>query len=264
MLSIYLAYLKTSIAVMFQYRASMLIWMIWRVIEPIIYLVVWTTVAKSRGDEVGGYTPGTFAAYYIVVMIVQQYTFTWIMHEYEWRVRSGTLSAVLLKPIHPIHSDIADNIGYKVLMTVIIFPAALFIGLLFAPVFTFHADLFILFLLAVVLSYVMRFFIEWALALVAFWTTRNEAFNQVYFLLGLFLTGRIAPLGLLPDWLREVGDALPFQWMLAFPIELLLGRLTNGEIAHGLTMLVLYLVFGFGLHHIVWWRGVRKYSAVGA
>ena len=247
MLSIYLAYLKTSIAVMFQYRASMLIWMIWRVIEPIIYLVVWTTVAKSRGGEVGGYTPGTFAAYYIVVMIVQQYTFTWIMHEYEWRVRSGTLFAVLLKPIHPIHSDIADNIGYKVLMTVIIFPAALFIGLLFAPVFTFHADLFILFLLAVVLSYVMRFFIEWALALVAFWTTRNEAFNQVYFLLGLFLTGRIAQVRI---------------WKLT---DFVLGSIVLGYALFNRGLDVGFdETITFAVSRLFWRYGLRNYSGASA
>jgi len=49
MFSIYLAYLKTSLAQMFQYRVGMAIYMIGRIIEPIIYLVVWTTVASSRG-----------------------------------------------------------------------------------------------------------------------------------------------------------------------------------------------------------------------
>lgn len=264
MFSIYLAYLKTSLAQMFQYRVGMAIYMIGRIIEPIIYLVVWTTVASSRGGQVGGYTPEAFAAYYIVLMIVNQFTFTWIMHEYEYRVRSGALSAVLLKPIHPIHSDIADNIGYKVLMSVIIFPATLIVGALFRPAFVFQLDLFLFFLISLLLAYLLRFFIEWTVALVSFWTTRNEAFNQIYFLIGLFLTGRIAPLSLLPEWLRQTGDALPFQWMVAFPVELLLGRLSGPEITHGLTMQIAWVGFGLVLHRVVWWRGIRKYSAVGA
>ncbi len=264
MVSIYLAYLKTSIAMMFQYRAAMAIWMIGRILEPVIYLVVWTTVAESRGGQVGGYTPETFAAYYIVLMVVQQITFSWIMHEYEWRIRSGTLSAVLLKPIHPIHSDIADNIGYKVLTSVILIPSVVVMGLVFKPTFTFDLTLFLLFLLTMGFAYLLRFYIEWSLALVAFWTTRNEAFNQVFFLVGLFLTGRIAPLGLLPHWLRQIGDALPFQWMVAFPVELLLGRLSEQQITHGLMMQVAWIAFGFVLHRVVWWRGIRKYSAVGA
>jgi len=40
-------------------------------------------------------------------------TFTWIMWEYDYRIREGLLSPVLLRPVHPIHADIADNISSK-------------------------------------------------------------------------------------------------------------------------------------------------------
>ena len=264
MFSIYWSYLKTTLALQFQYRVAMSIWMIGRLLEPTVYLVVWTTVAEARGGNVGGYSPADFAAYYIVLMLVVQYTFTWIMHEYEYRIRSGDLSSVLLKPIHPIHSDIADNIGYKVLTSVIIFPATGFLYWMFDPVFNTTVKLFGLFLISMILAYFLRFLLEWSLALVAFWTTRNEAINQMYFLLTLFLSGRIAPLDLLPDWLRAIGDVLPFKWFAAFPAELVLGRLSSEEINHGLMMQAAWLCVGLALHRVVWWRGIRKYSAVGS
>lgn len=264
MLRIYWAYLNTSLAWQFQYRVAMAIYMISRLLEPTVYLVVWTTVADARGGSVGGYSPADFAAYYIVLMLVNQFTFTWIMHEYQYRIRSGTLSAVLLKPIHPVHSDLADNFGYKIITAVIIFPAAAFLYWLFDPVFNTNLELIALFFLAMVLAYLLRFLTEWSLALISFWTTRNEAFNQMYFLLGLFLSGRIAPLDLLPDWLRAVAEVLPFKWAVAFPVELVLGRLTTEEITHGLGIQAAWLLFGIVLHRLVWSRGVRKYSAVGA
>ena len=31
------------------------------------------------------------------------------MYEFEYRIREGSLSFALLKPVHPIHSDIADK-----------------------------------------------------------------------------------------------------------------------------------------------------------
>ena len=102
----------------------MAIWMIGRILEPIIYLTVWTTVAHARGGSVGSYTPADFAAYYIVLMLVNQFTFSWIMHIYDFRIRQGELSNFLLKPIHPIHADIAENIAYKVMTALIIFPTA--------------------------------------------------------------------------------------------------------------------------------------------
>lgn len=264
MLSIYWAYLKTSLAWQFQYRVAMAIYMLGRLIEPTVYLVVWITVADARGGEVGGYGPADFAAYYIVLMVVNQFTFTWIMHEYQYRIRSGTLSAVLLKPIHPIHSDLADNVGYKLITLVVLVPAAAFLYWLFDPVFHTTAQLFLVFLFAMALAYLLRFLLEWSLALVSFWTTRNEAFNQMYFLLGLFLSGRIAPLDLLPGWLRTVADVTPFKWAVAFPVELFLGRLTDAEITRGLMIQGVWLLVGVVLHRIVWWRGIRKYSAVGA
>lgn len=264
MFAIYWSYLKTTLALQFQYRVAMSIWMIGRLLEPVVFLVVWITVARARGGDVGGYSPGDFAAYYIVLMIVNQFTFTWVMHEFEFRIRSGALSAVLLKPIHPIHSDLADNIGYKVLTSVIIIPAAGFLYWLFDPVFDPNLTLFGLFIVSMVLAYLLRFLLEWSLALIAFWTTRNEAFNQMYFLLGLFLSGRIAPLDLLPGWLRVLADVLPFKWSIAFPVELVLGRLSPEEITHGLMTQGVWLVVGLVLHRLVWWRGVKKFSAVGA
>ena len=58
-----------------------------------------------------------FAAYFIVLMLVDHVTYTWIMYEYEYRVREGMLSPALLRPVHPIHADIADNVSSKVLTT---------------------------------------------------------------------------------------------------------------------------------------------------
>ena len=82
------------------------------------------------------------------------------------------------------------------------------------------------FIPALLLAFLVRFLLEWTLALAAFWTTRVNAINQVYFVLMLFLAGQIAPLTLFPRWIQVVADILPFRWMLGFPVELVLGRLT--------------------------------------
>ena len=263
-LNIYWAFFKTTLAVQFQYRAAMSIWMIGRVLEPVVYLVVWATVAQARGGSVGNYNAADFAAYYIVLMIVNQFTFTWIMHEYDYRIRQGALSVLLLKPIHPIHSDIADNISYKILMSVIVFPTAIFLYILFDPNLIFHLHLFVLFLLSLTLAFLMRFFIEWTMALTAFWTTRNEAINQMYFTLGLFLSGRIAPIDLLPNFVQQIANALPFRWAIAFPVELMLGRLSQEQIDHGFTMQTIWLIISLILLKFVWRSGIKKYSAVGS
>lgn len=263
-LSIYWAFFKITLAVQFQYRVAMSIWMIGRILEPLVYLVVWSTVAHAQGGTVGNYNPADFAAYYIVLMIVNQFTFTWIMHEYDYRIRQGALSVLLLKPIHPIHSDIADNIAYKVLMSVIIFPTAILLYFLFEPNIVFHLQLFLAFTAALAIAFFMRFFVEWTLALIAFWTTRNEAINQMYFTLGLFLSGRIAPIDLLPEFAQTLANVLPFRWAVAFPVELMLGRLSSEQISYGFTMQGIWLIISLICLKLVWRSGVKKYSAVGS
>ena len=121
-----------------------------------------------------------------------------------------------------------------------------------------------LFIPALLLAFVVRFLIEWTLALAAFWTTRVSAINQTYFVLMLFLSGQIAPLTLLPSPVQVVAGILPFRWMIGFPVELLLGRLTLAETLTGLGIQFAWLLISFVLLRIIWRAGVQIYSAVGA
>ncbi|MDA0746465.1 MAG: ABC-2 family transporter protein [bacterium] len=263
-LDIYWTAFKTALAEQFQYRAAMAIWMLFRILEPVIYLVVWSTVAQARGGQVGGYETGDFVAYYIVLMVVNQFTFTWIMFEFEYRVRQGELSPLLLKPIHPIHQDIADNLAYKLLTTVILFPTVALLVFLFQPSFHPQPWAIVAFFPAMALAFLMRFFVEWTLALAAFWTTRVSAINQMYFVLGLFLSGRIAPISLLPEPVQLLANLLPYRWSLAFPVELFLGRLTEREMWTGFAAQAIWLALAFLIMSFTWRRGLRRYSAVGS
>jgi len=255
---------KTTFASMLQYRASLFIWMISSVLEPLIYLIVWSTVSNGSGGSVGGYTPGGFAAYYIAFMLVNQVTYTWIMWEYEYRVRQGSLSFALLKPVHPIHSDISDNLSSKLITLPILLVIGVLLALIFKPVASITWWAVLAFIPALFLAFLVRFLLEWTLALAAFWTTRVSAINQVYFVLMLFLAGQIAPLTLFPRWIQIVADILPFRWMLGFPVELVLGRLTPAQALQGLAAQGAWVVLSLIAIRVVWREGVRVYSAVGA
>ena len=55
--AIYWAFLKISLLNQFQYRAAMSIWMIGRILEPIIYLTVWVHCCPSAWRAGGGLFP---------------------------------------------------------------------------------------------------------------------------------------------------------------------------------------------------------------
>lgn len=261
---IYWIQLKTQLAVQFQYRIAMFIWMIGMVLEPVMYLIVWTTVARARGGSVGSYDAPEFAAYYIIMMAVNHATFSWIMWEYEYYVREGTLSGLLLRPIHPIHRDIADNLAYKVLTGTVLIPIATALWFIFgARAATSLTDV-LLFVPALALAAVLRILMEWTLAMAAFWVTRVAAINQLYMVVAYFFSGWIAPLELFPSIIRRISYLLPFRWTINFPIELLLGRLSGQEIAIGLLAQLCWIGVVLVVLNGVWQRGVRRFSAVGA
>lgn len=62
---------KIALMLNFQYRTAMAIWLIGLVLEPLVYLKVWTTVTRTQGGSMGGYA----AADFIVVMLVNHATF---------------------------------------------------------------------------------------------------------------------------------------------------------------------------------------------
>jgi ABC-2 type transport system permease protein len=261
---LYAQQFKTTMAAMFQYRASLLIWMIGQVLEPLVYLIVWSAVSNSAGGSVGSYTTRDFAGYFVVLMLVNQFSYTWIMYEFEYRVREGLLSFALLKPVHPIHSDIADNVSSKLLTL----PAMVLIAIALAAAF--HASIspqpwaVLIFIPVLLMAFLVRFLLEWTLALSAFWITRVGAINQTYFVLMLFLSGQIAPLTLLPYPVQILADLLPFRWLIGFPVELLLGKLSPVETLIGLGAQSVWLLIGLVLLRIVWKAGTKVYSAVGA
>jgi ABC-2 type transport system permease protein len=142
--------------------------------------------------------------------------------------------------------------------------AAVVLALMFRPAFHFIPWAVLASIPAIVLAFVLRFLLEWTLALAAFWTTRVSAINQMYFVALLFLSGQVAPIALLPAWVRAAADILPFRWMIGFPVELLLGRLTPAQALTGLGVQVIWIALGLALVRLVWRAGVRAYSAVGA
>jgi ABC-2 type transport system permease protein len=116
---------------------------------------------------------------------------------------------------------------------------------------------------AVALAAALGFLAGWVLAMAAFWTTRIAAINEVYFVAMLFSSGEIAPLALMPPVAQTLASLLPFRWAAAFPVELLLGRLTPEAALDGFAAQVMWLAILLALLKLVWRAAARRYSAVG-
>ena len=180
-IDIYTTTMRIAIAEQFQYRVANYFYMIGMVAEPVIYLVVWSTVAEQQGGEVGGFTPGDFAAYYIVWTLVRNMNIALTPWAWEERIKQGQLSTFLLKPMHVIHFDIAFMAGWKVVVIILWLPLAFFLSLLFHPTFNASLESVVVFFIAIWGAYLIRSLELWSLGMVTFWTTRVGPVFDVFF-----------------------------------------------------------------------------------
>ncbi len=261
--AVYLGLMKLSIQEQLQYRVANYFYMIGMIAEPVIYLVVWSTVARERGGEVGGYTAGTFAAYYIVWTLVRNMNIVFTPYGWEWRIRHGRLAIDLLRPIHPLHYDVAYFGGWKFVVILMWLPIAAVLILVFRP----SLDPTLLevgvFALAIWGAFFIRTMALWLLGMISFWTVRVGAIFELYFAAELLLSGRLVPLSLLPDWAERLADFLPFRWTFGYPIEALIGTLPPAELLGGLLAQLGWIIAGLVAVRLLWGRAVRRFSAVG-
>jgi ABC-2 type transport system permease protein len=263
LLDFYLTNMKTAVVTQFQYPVANYFYMIGMIAEPVIYLVVWSTIANAQGGEVAGYTAGTFAAYFIVWTLVRNMNIVFTPYGWEWRIQRGELSAMLLRPIHPLHNDLAYFAGWKVVVIVLWLPLAALLSLVFRPELSPTWLDVAVFGVAIWGAYLIRSMLLWMLGMVTFWTTRVAALYELFFAAELILSGRLVPMALMPDWVQGLAQYLPFKWTFGFPIESLVGRLTPQQLGSGLAMQLTWILIGTGLVLAVWRFGIRRYSAVG-
>jgi ABC-2 type transport system permease protein len=263
MLDFYATVARTAVQEQFQYRAANYLYMIGMVVEPVIYLVVWSVVAEASGGQVGGYSPGGFAAYFIVWMLVRNMNIVFTPYGWEFRIREGQLSGMLLRPMHPLHYDLAYFAGWKVIAVLLWIPLALVLSLLFRPELSVNVAQVATFLVAIWGAYVIRTLLLFVLGMVTLWTTRVAALFELYFTAELLLSGRLVPMDLMPDWVLRWVDLLPFRSTFGFPIEALVSDLSGPELVRGLVAQLVWILLGWALAMAVWRRAIRRYSAVG-
>jgi len=236
--------------------------MLGMVAEPVIYLVVWQTVAEQQGGSVAGITAGQFAAYYIVWTLVRNINIVFTPYGWEERIREGRLSAQLLRPLFPIVEDLGFFLGWKPVVVLLWLPIAFFLALVFHPVLNPTPLAVVVFAVSLLGAYLIRSLNQSSLGLITFWTTRVGPVFQLYIAAELLLSGRLVPMALMPEWVQGIANVLPFQWTFGFPIEALVGNLSTGELLSGLAMQLLWIVIGAILVRIVWHFAIRRYSAV--
>jgi ABC-2 type transport system permease protein len=261
---IYRALLVANFQQTSQYRVQALLWLLFAVVRPVVFLAAWSAAAATQGGAIGGYSIGDFAAYYVCLTLVTQLTMSWNAFDFEFEIRQGKLAPKLLRPLHPLHYAVAENIVYKLTTIPVLLPALVVIAWSFQARFATEAWHVVVFVISVTLAAALRFVFGWVLASLAFWTTRVHGITHLYDRVVFVFAGQIAPLALLPGPLALLGYVLPFAYMLWAPAEILRGGMSFNQAMLVLAAQCVWLLLSWLAFALVWRIGLRQFSAVGA
>lgn len=251
--------LSSYYAYMLEYRAELFLWALSGSL-PFILMGVWM---KAAASGMFNRTPVQFARYFLAVFIVRQLSIVWVIWNMEQQIVEGKLSPRLLEPLDPIWRHLAEHIAER--------GARLpFIAVLIALFFLLYREAFwiphwrtmLIFIPVITSVFLLRFIIQYTLALGSFWIERASALEELWFLPYLFLSGMIAPLDIYPPAAQTIIQWTPFPYLIDFP-----ARLLAGEPVHVLRSVAVMGSWGVALwlcNRLLWRRGLRRYSGMGA
>jgi viologen exporter family transport system permease protein len=255
----FVALTQVGLASWVEYRAELYLWALTGVL-PLILLGVWRQASAGGAFALG---PAEFTRYFLMVFMVRQATIVWVIWEFEGLVVGGALSSLLLQPqslgFRFVVFHLTERLARLPLALVVLFlgfwayPDARFLPSIANAGLAF---------LAIVASFATRFVIQYAFAMVAFWSERASSLEELWFLLYVPLAGMLAPLDVYPESVRRVAEWTPFPYFVYFPVQILIGHAVH--VGRGFAVLFVWALAGCLLQRVLWKRGLRRYSAMGA
>jgi len=253
--------LKVGFASAVAYRSEFIVWIL-ATNMPLVMLLLWTAVAKD--GPVGRFGEKEFVAYFLVTLLVRLLTGAWVVWELNMEVRQGTLGQRLLRPIHPMLSYAADNLAALPIRAFVAVPLAVIaIAVVGQGRLTHDPVQWIVTPVAIAGAWLLTFCAMYTIGSLSLFFESSLAVYDLW--LGLFFVfaGYLMPLELLPGWLQTIARASPFAYVLAFPVETILGLSTRAACLRALAAQWAYVALFFFLALALWKRGIARYSAYG-
>ena len=109
----------------------------------------------------------------------------------------------------------------------------------------------------------ISYFIELIIGILTFYTTSSwglQCFKQA---ITSFFSGALIPIELMPIWLQNITNVMPFKSMVYFPVSLFLGNLSEMEAIKGLIFQGFWIIILAALSGILYKRAIRKVTIMG-
>lgn len=250
------------------YRFNFLARTLFGFIPLMAVVFLWRKIyeGKDDGTSIATFTLGEMTTYYLIVTIADALT---AVNEDDWQIaadiKDGNISQFLLKPVDYLWFRFCLYLSGRITYLMVAFvPIALLIFFL-RDYFVFPADwlTFAIFACSLTLTALLQFFLSYTMAMLAFWVLEVSTFIFIVYAFEYIASGHMFPLDILPSPVKEVLFFTPFPYQLYLPVGIYMGKVTGSQLVQGLIMQAAWVVATYLLARFAWYRGIRKYAAVG-
>ncbi len=262
----YCTVFTTGLQNTFVYRWNFLLRSVFEFVPLIGTVFIWKALFAARGETIAGYTLGQMIYYFLLILLVEHLV---TPSDDEWQIasdiRNGQINNFLSKPV--------DYLAYRV--TIFLSSRLLYTTITIVPVaavfFWFRGFITLpeswttwpLFLVSLVMAGALQFLIAYSLAMLAFWILEISTIVFILYSFEYFLSGRLFPLNIMPDWLHNILMLLPFPYELYFPVAILTEKVKGAELWTGLCIQTAWVLIAFLGARGMWKAGLRRYESVG-
>lgn len=253
------------------YRANYVFGAIFRFLPLVTTIFLWYAVYKSR--EAGGVEPvisgmtfGDMVAYNAFIYIARGFSsMPGTMTDISTDIKDGLLNRYLIKPL----SYLGYQVMYRLAHKLVFWYVALFT---FPPVFYMMRHQFAhhptawewtAFVLSLVIAFSIGILFCFMVGTLAFWFLQISGFLFVVMMLEFFMSGQLIPLNILPQGLQPFLLHSPFSYEGYWPCIILMGKVPQDQLAGLLGVGVLWAGVFYVMSRVLWYFGLKRYSAVG-
>jgi ABC-2 type transport system permease protein len=249
------------------YRVNFLLEILSGLCSSVILVFLWIAIYRSSDRHaIGEYQLGEMVTYILGGGLINSFILTTAENpETSQSIQEGTLSNLLIAPIHPYAVWFVRDLGSKLFLFLVGLAGYAAVLLLFRSLLVFHVELLplALFGLSLVFAALLQFLIFEALSLLAFWIENTYGIRFTMRVIMEVVGGAIIPLSFFPQILQDIFQFLPFPFLIYLPMRIYLGKIPQGEIPLELLKEMAWIAALVLVNVVLWKRGLRQYVSMG-
>lgn len=262
----YIINLFNSVQTSFTYRFQFFSGMFILIIPFLIKIYLWKCAYMANGfGEIKGYSYDEIIAYNTFSMLFAYLSTTYFQYNIAFEIKDGTLSRYLVKPINHMSYWMSILIGNKLINTIYVLILILIAGVFWGNNIEGYISLVTMSftIIAVFFAVILNFLIFYAVSLLAFWFLDVSFFFAAISFVISILSGEIIPINVMPEIIENALLVLPFNYLVYFPVRILLGKLEVWSIVLGIVMQIVWIIVFVLVGRGIWRIGLKKYESVG-